>query len=322
MIPKVKRMQETATSSSHGRIYVLCPAGAVTGGPECLHQLVHTARRLGFDAHMVYDPPSRDIPADYAQYDIAVADEVIDAPDHVVVMPEIYPAAINRYPAARKIYWWLSWSNGEKHYAKIQQADVLHACQSRFAFDMHLRRGTSRDRLAMLSDITRVAIHPSGTSGQREDLVVYNPCKGMEFTTALMATHPDLRFEAIRGMSPLLVEDLLRRAKVYIDFGHHPGKDRIPREAAAAGCCVVTSNDRGASSYFEDIPIPRRYKIPTRDFDPVAVGNLLRDCMTRYETCRSDFTYYRECIQAEAWIFEEELLEVLDRVGCSRRTTD
>lgn len=29
----------------------------------------------------------------------------------------------------------------------------------------------------------------------------------------------------------------MRKAKVYIDFGFHPGKDRIPREAVMCGAC-------------------------------------------------------------------------------------
>ena len=56
------------------------------------------------------------------------------------------------------------------------------------------------------------------------------------------------------------VEDCLSQAKVYIDFGGHPGKDRIPREAALCGCCVVTGR-RGAAGNDVEVPINQSYKL-------------------------------------------------------------
>jgi len=43
--------------------------------------------------------------------------------------------------------------------------------------------------------------------------------------------------------------------KLYVDFGKHPGKDRMPREAAVHGCCIITGR-RGAAGNPFDIPIP------------------------------------------------------------------
>ena len=35
--------------------------------------------------------------------------------------------------------------------------------------------------------------------------------------------------------------------QVYIDFGHHPGQDRLPREAVQCGCVVITGT-RGSGN--------------------------------------------------------------------------
>lgn len=51
----------------------------------------------------------------------------------------------------------------------------------------------------------------------------------------------------------------MSKSKVYIDFGNHPGKDRIPREAAISGCIVITGK-RGAAAFAEDVCIPETYK--------------------------------------------------------------
>lgn len=47
---------------------------------------------------------------------------------------------------------------------------------------------------------------------------------------------------------------------IYIDFGEHPGKDRIPREAAMRDLIVITGRD-GAAVNDVDVSIPKKYKI-------------------------------------------------------------
>ena len=42
--------------SQFNKILVVCPSGAVTGGPEALHQLVNHMNDLGLSAHIVYLP--------------------------------------------------------------------------------------------------------------------------------------------------------------------------------------------------------------------------------------------------------------------------
>ena len=97
-------------------------------------------------------------------------------------------------------------------------------------------------------------------------------------------------------------------AKLYIDFGHHPGKDRLPREAAVHGCCVVTSR-YGSAANSVDVPISERYKLDTRAPDFVGRFETLVDGIFRgdFESCRQDFTGYRETIRREAEIFREHI---------------
>ena len=58
---------------SEGKIFVVCPANAETGGPELLHQLCYTLCQLGYDALMLYygyDPKcfSQPVPQRYVFY--------------------------------------------------------------------------------------------------------------------------------------------------------------------------------------------------------------------------------------------------------------
>ncbi len=40
----------------------------------------------------------------------------------------------------------------------------------------------------------------------------------------------------------------MRKAKLYIDFGYHPGKERMPREACLLDCCLIIGKD-GSAKY-------------------------------------------------------------------------
>jgi hypothetical protein len=81
-----------------------------------------------------------------------------------------------------------------------------------------------------------------------------------------------------------------------MDFGPHPGMDRLPREAAMADCIVIT-NREGAAFYKEDIPIPSQYKIG--DFDAERIHGLLKKSVEEYEEKKADFDSYREWIAGQ-----------------------
>jgi hypothetical protein len=51
--------------------------------------------------------------------------------------------------------------------------------------------------------------------------------------------------------------------------------DRLPREAALAGCVVIT-NREGAAANDEDVPLPTRFKF--HDFNVEGIHALLKDC--------------------------------------------
>jgi hypothetical protein len=73
-----------------------------------------------------------------------------------------------------------------------------------------------------------------------------------------------IKFIPIRNMMREDVINLLKEAKVYIDFGHFPGPERIPIEAAVLGYCVITGK-RGYAGFYEDVSIPNEYKLEDRE---------------------------------------------------------
>jgi hypothetical protein len=148
---------------------------------------------------------------------------------------------------------------------------------------------------------------------KKENIVVYNPKKGISFTKKIIENGRDIKFVPLVNMTRDEVIKTLQKAKVYIDFGNHPGKDRIPRESAILGCCVIT-NKRGSASFYEDVPIPDEYKFEDKEENIPKIINKIKDCFENYEERHKDFEYYRQVIKNEQQKFIEDLKKIFVKV--------
>jgi hypothetical protein len=144
---------------------------------------------------------------------------------------------------------------------------------------------------------------------KKEDIVVYNPKKGFSFTKKIISSAKDIKFIPLINMTRDELIKTLQRAKVYIDFGNHPGKDRIPREAAILGCCVITGK-RGSAAFFEDVPIPDEYKFEDKEESIPKIIEKIKDCFKNFEERYKDFEYYRKVIRNEPQKFIEDLKRI------------
>ena len=148
---------------------------------------------------------------------------------------------------------------------------------------------------------------------KKENIVAFNPKKGFSFTKKIISLAKDIKFVPLINMGRDKVIKTLRKAKVYIDFGNHPGKDRIPREAAILGCCVITGK-RGSAAFFEDVPIPDEYKFEDKEENIPKIIDKIKDCLENYEKRYEDFDYYREVIKNEPQKFIEDLRKIFVKV--------
>ncbi len=316
--------------TEHSKIYVVCPANNKTGGTELLHQLVYQLCQLGHHALIAYYPEGncdRNNPTDeaflpYIKNRCLIYD-IEDKKENIVIFPEVCIGKHRRFKHIQKCVWWLSVDNYFASVGKLnrlkrygvlsflkhlalndypRRSDLpkigVHLCQSHFALNFLLKNGIAPQCIHYLSDYINDIYLSDQSYAEKEDIVLYNPKKGLYVTRTLMEYAPDIRWVAIENMTNDEVLSLMRRAKVYIDFGNHPGKDRIPREAAVSGCCVIT-NRRGSAALHEDVPIDDRYKID--DHTPCAAEavSMIRNCLQNYEQCTQDFIPYREMILLE-----------------------
>lgn len=315
------------------KIFIAAPANFATGGPELLHQLAFKLKEKGRDVSMFYLPSDHPDPVheNYRKYGIDFVRKIYDEKDNILIVPETKTQTLTEYAKIRKIIWWLSVDNyffslpglkgklnrvilntlGLQNYfffnKQIKSADY-HLVQSEYAKVFLNKKRV--DNIGYLSDYLHDYFFNMETSPTlKENLVAYNPKKGINFTKKLMSYSPDIEFVAIENMSRDEVAKLLQRAKVYIDFGFHPGKDRIPREAACLRCCVIT-NRRGSAYFKKDVDIDDEFKFEETDSNLDLISRKIRDCFTNYSENIGKFDHYRQEIRCQEVKFDEQVRDL------------
>lgn len=325
------------------RVFVYYHRGVQTGGPEALHQLVSTLRDLGVDAALVPLPGSSGAPRhpSYDHYECPEVSEAEDAADCAILVPEAAYSVLKKVKNATKFCWWLSIDFSE-HFFSERQLDtlattrgindlkrfkhrvlkpiwtvrrkfvdyesVVHLTQSRYASSFLLARlGITS---AMLSDFT--ALNEFATdedeSEDRGRTIAYNYAKGGHWVEQVAKECPDIAFLPIRKMSRHQVISALSSCSVYLDMGHHPGKDRLPREAALAGAVTIVAS-RGAGAYWDDVPIPDEHKVSmTRPVENAVLA--VREVLSDLPGARAKQQQYIDRIQGEQAHFRSEARSV------------
>lgn len=327
------------------KIYVMAPYHFTSGGPELSHQLVDYLRNNGRDAYIIYnrgkviEAKDLEVTREYNKYNIKVAGDIEDSSSNVLVLPETCMNFIPKYVHIQICIWWMSVDNAfrfnssfidsfklqtsiigklhvlrcfkafENNYSmeKLKHEDyrLTHFYQSTYAQQFLYKQNFSR--IIRLSDyINSEIIDNVDPTTNKENIILYNPCKGLNYTEKLMTQMPQYKFIPLRGLKRKELNKIFDRAKIYIDFGDFPGKDRLPREAVIHNCCLITGKF-GASRYFEDLPIPDRYKFDMTKVNYESIKTRIDEIFNNYEKCIIDFAFMQECIKQEKEKFFEEI---------------
>ena len=110
----------------------------------------------------------------------------------------------------------------------------------------------------------------------------------------------------IENMPAEAVHETLLKSQIYIDFGHHPGKDRIPREAAMSGN-VVFLHERGAAAFHLDHPLDRFFLFTSADVSNGSLYERVRKVLAEPEKFFASQSTYHARIYFER---EEFLTQV------------
>ena len=180
---------------------------------------------------------------------------------------------------------------------------VYHLIQSEYAADFLRKKGINEDKLVWLSDyISDTYLSIQSSPENKKNAILYNPQKGYENIEPLIEKIKYAEWIPLKNLSEAEMIEKMKAAKIYIDFGKHPGKDRIPRETAICGCCVIT-NKCGSAAFEGDVPIGEEYKFENqKDID--AIEKMIRSIFDEYLKHYEKFEPYRDFIRQEKEYFD------------------
>ena len=167
-----------------------------------------------------------------------------------------------------------------------------------------------RDAFMLTDYPRRPAVAPSA---RQRNLVLYNGAKGGWKLPALQERLPEVEFRPIQGLSFDEVCQLLSSAALYVELGHMPGRDRLPREAANYGTPTVMLA-RGAGYCWADFPIGERYRIPyTMDWAD-RMAPVIREVLADPTEINAAQEPFREWVAGEPARYEAALDAWLERL--------
>ncbi len=316
------------------KIYIYCPANYASGGPELLHQLAFHLQTLGINANIWYHSFKKKGSPIHPKFKKYLSDNYVtsindikDDPKTIIIFPEVTTNMVDILPSSKKIVWWLSVDNHielffyRKNKGDFYNPEVLHFYQSEYAKRYLLNIGISPDRIHRLSDYINDRFLHSITDTNnyvRQNLVFYNPKRGISLTKKIIRItqkkRRDIQFTPIQNMDMDQMINAFHQGKVYLDFGNHPGKDRLPRETAVFGLCILVRKV-GAARTFEDMPIPEEYKFADC-FDQPSLNKIsdkIIELIDEFEHHQAKFKDYRNFILSEKDTFINDIKNIFVR---------
>lgn len=303
----------------------ICPANFATGGTESIHQLVNALNRINnISAKILYvnwDRKDVPRPKEYIKYNCDYMTEFPYGFKGCVIFPEVYgnQAVEPQYKDCIVGMNWAGvdvydWNVPEKERGiYLQRKDMIHIARSKYAVDYLAKKGLKSVEVAcIVSD----EFFESYTEQPRTNTVLYNGVifKLTEFQKAVMARCKEKYDVAFMPLINYTREQMIKRfrgSKLYIDFGEFSGRERIPREAALNGCCVLTSR-LGCAGYYEDVSIPDEYKFNTDEVER-AVEKIIY-VLQNYDKCRADFDCYRDSLKHDREIYQSQVKELCNEI--------
>lgn len=330
-------------------IYILCPPYLKTGGTELAHQFVFEASKIRDDVCIAYtkSEDGKYLNPAFEKYTkkYVLEEDIEDVSTNAIILPETLTRRVKKYKHIQKYIWWMSVDNyiapkplsmlyeqtgimecikeiyrrfkyPERNGCPISEMDSVkrHFVQSEYARLYLKEHGINN--VSFLSDYINEDYNKHAEEidiNNKADLVLYNPAKGIKFTKKLIKYCPNIEFIPLKGMTNDEVIDYMKKAKVYIDFGNHPGKDRLPREAAVMDCCIITSK-HGSAGNDIDVCIPSKYKFDCKKKDLKNIKALINNIFNNYFDYQNDYLDYKNTIKKEHDVFIKQVEEITNEL--------
>ena len=326
------------------RVVIICPAYLISGGPENLCQMYAALKKLGYEVYCFWVNPldisnsivkkhengvtylcknsdvfvnsvyQKKYNVNYLNKDLLLDEETL------VILPEIWSDFIFFFEKSKKAIAWLSISylNVDNlsqictsliKENKLGILECLHLAQAPWI--QKVLRSWGADSLLIGDYISgRFFIDNSmdNTKNKAEKLITFFPRKGGNLARIFVNKYPDLDYVKLENFTEDEMIFVLDMAKIYIDFGYFPGKDRIPREAILRNCVIFIHN-KGCASDIESFPIDDYFRFSEQDITDGTLYNKVQTALADYKNMKKLQESFKEQIYQEKDLFEARIKE-------------
>ena len=194
--------------------------------------MCNTLVRLGHNARMYYNQSNKLEPCDvsacarYLKYNTEHAKSMSEVEDgsSIVIFNEAATYWIPIINNCRKVLWWMSVDNyiintQERDLDIIRNQIELHLVQSAYAYHYVTERvGISKDKVMYVSDYIGDIYRIKLPEIQRQNIVLYNPKKGLEVLRPIIEKTSWVKWVPLIGLSEEDMTAYMHISKIYIDF--------------------------------------------------------------------------------------------------------
>ena len=311
--------------------FIHCPSNSLNnGGAETLHQLGFHLKKNNFKVFVNYFPSIDNdlIPEKLLKYNIP-SKKFEDEEDTLHIIPEVETSRTKLIKKGKCLIYWLSvdsyyqknpdkpfWKNWNYYRKSMKQRVFLfklkkyyHLANSHYA-KIFLER--KKIKSSILKGYISNYFDGKFDFNKKENIILFNPTKDQIHYKKIMNFFPKFNFKPISQMSNLEIKNFYSKAKIFMDLGTHPGRERMPREAAVMGCILIIANRGSASNNF-DVPINNLYKVNIDEkniYKKVAV--LIEDIFKNYDNHLKNFENYKKKVSFEndQNTFDKSVIEI------------
>ena len=323
------------------KIAIVIPGIKKTGGPESLHNLAYTLqRKFNIDCRIItYGDTKKNL-----NYFLKYSPNYIHPNDKWIknsflIFPEVSTALLENYKFNEKAIWWLSYIN---HFNSLKfkykfknygikgifikdqlrkKNDVLHFFQTESSkFYINTKYKINKNNLLKLESPLNTNFYKNAKelTLKRDNSIVLNPAKLSKKSLSLAKdffNNFGYKVTILNSKTREEVIDILSKSKFYLDFGPHPGQERLPRESIMLGCYPIVGF-RGTATNYYDLSIPFKYKIEcSNNLEKKHLYKALHIASEINDGNNIEYFNYRERTEKQPERFNSQLEYIVKKIG-------
>lgn len=314
-------------------VVIMCPV-MVTGGPENLSQLYAELKKLGLETYFYWmsdvfaikkryqdgtwylckDEKNTMNSAYVETYGVNSLERDIPLDDKtLVIVSEPLADMIALFENARTAIAWLSIGNFRgkdtellQYFifnGKLRDVQCIHFSQSPWIQKKLQSWGVES---FLLGDYINKAYLSESAAEKINNSVAFFPRKAKRLGEAFVAQYNNFNYIRLQNLDKSGMIKALDSAKIYIDFGDFPGRDRVPREALLRNCVIFIRNVACATD-FDSFPIDDYFRFSDKDVVDGTLYKKVCETLANYENMKKMQDFMRQQVLEEPALFEKNV---------------